>query len=118
MKILFTGGGTGGHFYPIVAIIEALQVLIEEERLVGVEFIFMSDSPYDNDLLIKQDVRFKQIGAGKMRRYFSLLNITDFFKTLANASTGPTPVSASCISLPLARSRMVASGRTPSSIRR
>lgn len=82
MKILFTGGGTGGHFYPIVAVIEALQVLIEEERLVGVEFIFMSDSPYDNDLLIKQGVRFKQIGAGKMRRYFSLLNITDFFKTL------------------------------------
>ena len=82
MKILFTGGGTGGHFYPIVAIIEALQVLIEEERLVGIEFIFMSDSPYDNDLLIKQDVRFKQISAGKMRRYFSLLNITDFFKTL------------------------------------
>ena len=82
MKILFTGGGTGGHFYPIVAIIEALQVLIEEERLVGIEFIFMSDSPYDNDLLIKQDVRFKQVEAGKMRRYFSLLNITDFFKTL------------------------------------
>ena len=82
MKILFTGGGTGGHFYPIVAIIEALQVLIEEERLVGGEFIFMSDSPYDNDLLIKQDVRFKQVSAGKMRRYFSLLNITDFFKTL------------------------------------
>jgi UDP-N-acetylglucosamine--N-acetylmuramyl-(pentapeptide) pyrophosphoryl-undecaprenol N-acetylglucosamine transferase len=82
MKILFTGGGTGGHFYPIVAIIEALQALIEEERLVGVEFIFMSDSPYDNDLLIKQDVRFKQVSAGKMRRYFSLLNITDFFKTL------------------------------------
>jgi len=82
MKILFTGGGTGGHFAPIISIIEALRVLIEEERLVGIEFIFMSDSPYDNDLLIKQDVRFIKVGTGKMRRYFSLLNVTDIFKTI------------------------------------
>ncbi len=81
MKILFTGGGTGGHFYPIVAIIEALQILMEEERLVGIQFIFMSDSPYDSDVLLKQDVRFEQVKTGKMRRYFSLLNITDACKT-------------------------------------
>ncbi len=82
MKILFTGGGTGGHFYPIIAVIEALQVLIEEERLVGIQFIFMSDSPYDNDVLLKQDVRFEQVKTGKMRRYISPLYIIDFFKTL------------------------------------
>jgi UDP-N-acetylglucosamine--N-acetylmuramyl-(pentapeptide) pyrophosphoryl-undecaprenol N-acetylglucosamine transferase len=82
MKILFTGGGTGGHFYPIISVIEALHVLIAEERLVGVEFIFMSDSSYDNDLLQKEDVRFIKIKTGKMRRYFSLLNVVDFFKTI------------------------------------
>ena len=82
MKILFTGGGTGGHFYPIVAIIEALQVLIEEERMLGIDFIFISDSPYDNEILLKQDVRFKRVGAGKVRRYFSFLNVLDVFKTL------------------------------------
>ncbi len=81
MKILFTGGGTGGHFYPIIAVIEALEVLIEEERLVGIEFIFMSDSPYDADVLLKQDVRFIQVKTGKMRRYFSIKNILDAFKT-------------------------------------
>jgi len=81
MKILFTGGGTGGHFYPIISIIEAMRVLIEEERLVGIEFIFMSDSPYDENLLLKEDIRFIKVKTGKMRRYFSLLNITDVFKT-------------------------------------
>jgi len=45
-------------------------------------------------------------------------DLRDFFKTFASASTGPTPVSASCISLPLARSMMVASGRMPLSIKR
>ena len=81
MKILFTGGGSGGHFYPIIAVIEALEVLIEEERLVGIKFIFMSDSPYDADVLLKQDVSFIQVKTGKMRRYFSIKNISDVFKT-------------------------------------
>ena len=82
MKILFTGGGTGGHFYPIIAVIDALQVLIDEERLVGIELIFMSDTPYDEGLLLKKDVRFMQVKTGKMRRYFSIANIGDIFKTI------------------------------------
>ncbi len=82
MKILFTGGGSGGHFYPIIAIIEALRVLAEEERLVGIEFTFMSDTPYDENILTKEDIRFIKVESGKMRRYFSLLNITDIFKTI------------------------------------
>lgn len=81
MKILFTGGGTGGHFYPIIAIIDALRVLTDEERLVGIELSFMSDTPYDEGLLLKKDVHFIQVKTGKVRRYFSLANITDLFKT-------------------------------------
>ena len=30
MKIVFTGGGTGGHFYPIIAVAEAIRDLSRE----------------------------------------------------------------------------------------
>ncbi|MFA4890329.1 MAG: undecaprenyldiphospho-muramoylpentapeptide beta-N-acetylglucosaminyltransferase [Candidatus Paceibacterota bacterium] len=81
MKILFTGGGTGGHFYPIIAVIDELNKAIEEKKIVKADIIFMSDSPYDSQLLFKKGIRFKKIYSGKIRRYFSLLNITDSIKT-------------------------------------
>ncbi|MDO8493559.1 MAG: UDP-N-acetylglucosamine--N-acetylmuramyl-(pentapeptide) pyrophosphoryl-undecaprenol N-acetylglucosamine transferase [bacterium] len=81
MKILFTGGGTGGHFYPIIAIVQAIREIAEVEKLVGIELYFMSNDPYDKRLLFENGITFKQVSAGKWRRYFSLRNIVDLFKT-------------------------------------
>ncbi len=81
MKILLTGGGTGGHFYPIIAVAEAINKIAEEERLLGVDLFYMSDRPYDEALLFSNNIVFKKIYAGKLRRYFSILNVTDLFKT-------------------------------------
>ncbi len=81
MKILFTGGGTGGHFYPIIAVAEAVREIAETERLVGIEMYFVSDDPYDKRLLFESGIIYKQIPAGKMRRYFSFRNILDAVKT-------------------------------------
>lgn len=81
MKILLTGGGTGGHFYPIIAVAEAIYELSEEQRLLNPEIVLAADKKYDKDLIDREGMAFRKVYAGKMRRYFSLLNISDLFKT-------------------------------------
>jgi UDP-N-acetylglucosamine--N-acetylmuramyl-(pentapeptide) pyrophosphoryl-undecaprenol N-acetylglucosamine transferase len=81
MKILLTGGGTGGHFYPIIAIVEQINSLMREWKLMEAKIYFMSDGPYDSKMLYENNIKFLKAPAGKRRRYFSLLNITDVFKT-------------------------------------
>lgn len=82
MKIVFTGGGTGGHFYPIIAVAEEINLLIKEKKLAGVQLFYLADSPYNERLLFENNIIFKSVLAGKMRRYFSWRNVTDFIKTV------------------------------------
>ncbi len=81
MKILFTGGGTGGHFYPIIAIAEAINELSYTRKLLDPQLYYAAPEPYDRQMLLGQNITFVPTSAGKMRRYFSLLNILDWFKT-------------------------------------
>lgn len=82
MKIVFTGGGTGGHFYPLIAIAESMREVVAEKRILPPTLYYLSDTPYDEQALFKSDMVFVRIPAGKLRRYFSLQNIADLFKTL------------------------------------
>lgn len=86
MKILLTGGGTGGHFYPIIAVSRALKKIAEAEGFIEMDLIYFADRPFDESVLKEEGVRFKQISAGKMRRYFSPANFFDFFKTISGAA--------------------------------
>ena len=86
MKVVFTGGGSGGHFYPIIAISQELSKLLEKEGFIDIKMYYISDKPYNKKLLEKNHLIFKQNKTGKLRVYFSPLNIFDailtFFATL------------------------------------
>jgi len=82
MKILFTGGGTGGHFYPIIAIAQAIRHKVTETKILPPQFFFMSPTEYNARALFDNDIEYVAIPTGKMRRYFSILNFTDIFKTM------------------------------------
>ncbi len=81
MKILLTGGGTGGHFYPLIAVAEKINQIVKEGKLLPVQLYYMSDSPHDADMLLENNIEYINISAGKVRTYFSLLNFFDLFKT-------------------------------------
>jgi len=74
MHILFTGGGSGGHIYPIIAVKRALTNFIETR------FSYLGPNGFTVGVLKEEDIKCKFILAGKLRRYFSLINIIDFLK--------------------------------------
>ena len=81
MKIAFTGGGTGGHFYPIIAVAEAIHDIVVEEKMINPKLYFISPTPYDQKMLFDYGIIYKKVSTGKLRRYFSILNLFDFFRT-------------------------------------
>jgi len=81
MKILLTGGGTGGHFYPVIAVAQALNKLAHEQKLIDLELYYMAPQPYDKTALYENNITFVRVPAGKVRRYFSIQNFLDIFVT-------------------------------------
>jgi len=81
MKILLTGGGTGGHFYPLIAIAEKLIEISDKEKIIDLKLYYMSDKPYDKRMLFENSITYVQIPSGKMRTYFSIKNFLDMFST-------------------------------------
>lgn len=81
MKIVITGGGSGGHFYPLIAVAEELRQLAEERNILHLNIYYFAHTKYDEKALFDNQITFTQVPAGKMRRYFSLENFVDVFKT-------------------------------------
>jgi UDP-N-acetylglucosamine--N-acetylmuramyl-(pentapeptide) pyrophosphoryl-undecaprenol N-acetylglucosamine transferase len=75
-KIMLVGGGTGGHFYPLMSIADALRAEPSSPDLY-----YMGPDPYDQRALDAHGVTFISCPAGKWRRYFSLLNYIDIIRT-------------------------------------
>ncbi len=81
MKILLTGGGTGGHFYPLIAIAQEINAIVSEQKLLPPQLFYLAPEPFDEKSLFEQNLTFRRSPAGKMRRYMSILNVLDVFTT-------------------------------------
>ncbi|MDE0243432.1 MAG: UDP-N-acetylglucosamine--N-acetylmuramyl-(pentapeptide) pyrophosphoryl-undecaprenol N-acetylglucosamine transferase [Candidatus Kaiserbacteria bacterium] len=68
MKIVFTGGGTGGHFYPLIAVAEEINRYAHENHLVQPKKYYMGTEPYDEKSLYNTDMQYVFCPAGKLRR--------------------------------------------------
>jgi len=80
MKILFTGGGTAGHIFPIIALSREIKKINSREN-----FQFFYVGPKDSfakTLLSQEGIIVKTIFAGKIRRY---LNFKSFFQNIFDA---------------------------------
>lgn len=82
MRIAFVGGGTGGHFYPLIAVAESLR-----EVAPTAELYYFGPTPYNAELLAAHHITFVRCPAGKLRRYFSLQNLVDLFRTVGGVAT-------------------------------
>jgi UDP-N-acetylglucosamine--N-acetylmuramyl-(pentapeptide) pyrophosphoryl-undecaprenol N-acetylglucosamine transferase len=75
-RIVLTGGISGGHTYPLVAVSRALR-----KKFSGVEFLFIgSHGRFEDEAMEKEGISARYVLTGKWRRYFSFQNLIDPFK--------------------------------------
>ena len=76
-KALITGGGSGGHVTPAIAVAQRL-------LSKGWDLVFVgSVSGLEERLLAPFDIRYRGIQSGKLRRYFSWQNLLDIGRVAA-----------------------------------
>jgi UDP-N-acetylglucosamine--N-acetylmuramyl-(pentapeptide) pyrophosphoryl-undecaprenol N-acetylglucosamine transferase len=75
-KIVLTGGGTGGHVSPNLALIPALEADGWEVEYIG------SNHGIEKQLVAEVGIPYHGISSGKLRRYFSWQNFIDPFKVI------------------------------------
>lgn len=79
MRIVLTGGGTGGHIFPLVAVARK----IREKFGLEAELLYIgSGNKLEREVFSQEEIRMKCVLSGKMRRYFSFKNITDIFRIM------------------------------------
>ncbi len=77
IKIILSGGGTGGSVSPLLAIAQEIRKVRPET-----DFLFVGTKKgIPEKTMIKPFpyIKYQSISSGKLRRYFSLYNLTDLF---------------------------------------
>lgn len=76
LKLLLTGGGTAGSVIPLIACVQKFR-----EKKFDIDYLFLGTQKGEpeRDLVESNQIPFKSIYGGKLRRYFSWRNFGDLF---------------------------------------
>src|SRR3989338_1608912 len=77
MKIVLTGGGTLGSVSPLIAVWQSLK---EKDPSLETLFVGTKNGP-EREFVKTWGLEFASVPSGKFRRYLSLQNLVDPFKT-------------------------------------
>lgn len=80
-KILLTGGGSGGHIYPLIAVADSLKELATIDNKT-IEIIYCGSYGEFKSIIESEHIKAIKIAGGKLRNYSSPLNIFDSFKVV------------------------------------
>lgn len=80
MRIIMSGGGTGGHIYPAITIIKAIQ-----KQVPSCEILFIGTKEgLEADIIPKEGFDFKTIDVRGFERRLSLKNIQTVIRTIGS----------------------------------
>lgn len=79
IRLCLTGGTTGGHFFPLIFVARKFkQEMIK--RNWPYEIFYLGAPPFDEKIMENENIKVFKIPAGKLRRYFHIMNFFDIFK--------------------------------------
>lgn len=85
LKIVLTGGGSGGHAFPLISVLREIKKISQEKNL-PIEVIYIGPNDFTLDYFRKEGIEVRPLITGKVRRSFSpkdfLNNILDLFKVI------------------------------------
>jgi len=77
MRILLTGGGTGGHLFPLLAVAKTIQKNSKDP----VKFLYLGPTnKFTREIFKEEGIKTSHVITGKWRRYFSFMNLIDMIK--------------------------------------
>lgn len=78
MRIIISGGGTGGHIYPALAIVTELERLVDSAEVLFVG----TEAGLEADIVPKAGYKMKTIAVGGLERQISWRNVQTLLKTV------------------------------------